>query len=155
MARPPYNYRTYFSEERRGDIAIIWIGQNGNDSDTVFTQTDLLIDHLVSYDKKFVVLPKTSSTDELDAQYIEKYGKHVVNIRAYLCQPIYDEDGTTIISSYGLADAGILPTTQDLTDIANKIVPTSLRYDGTHYNAYGYEILATLVAKKLAELQYI
>jgi len=61
------------------------------------------------------------------------YPGHYLDIRAYLVQR-------------GLSDAGITPTTQDNTDIASDIPPTSLRFDAIHPNAIGYQLIAQQVA---------
>ena len=46
----------------------------------------------------------------------------------------------------GLADAGITPTSQDLTDISQDIPPSSLRVDTTHLTPIGYSLIATKLA---------
>ena len=155
MDRPPYPYRTDFSETQRDRIWIIWIGQNGNSNEDVLMQVQWMIEHMTSLRKKYLVIPRPTSNDTDDASFQRLWGRNVVCIRAYLSQPIYDTDGTTIISSYGLADAGITPTAQDITDIQNGKVPTSLRIDAVHFNEHGYSILARLCYERLIELKYI
>jgi|GEM_PF-4005913 hypothetical protein len=155
MNRPPYPYRTFFSEEHRGDIAIIWIGQNGNVLEDVLSQVQLIIDHLKASYKKFLVIPKPTSTPEEDAEFERLWGRKVVKIRDYLSKPIYSADGVTVESSYGLSDAGFEPTEQDLIDVEAGKVPTSLRVDSVHFNNAGYEILAEQCYQRLIELKYI
>jgi lysophospholipase L1-like esterase len=67
-----------------------------------------------------------------------------VNIRQYLLD-------------YGLADAGITPTEQDLTDIANGMVPQSLRPTGDsyHLNAAGYTVVGKYLYKYVKQLGWI
>jgi hypothetical protein len=48
-----------------------------------------------------------------------------------------------------LGVAGITPTAQDILDIADDIVPNSLRSDGIHLNTAGYGVVSTGVQTKL------
>jgi lysophospholipase L1-like esterase len=77
----------------------------------------------------------------LNAQLSTIYGSSYLDIRAYLI-------------AHGLADAGITPTTQDTTDIANDCVPISLRAAGDtlHLNTAGYTVVAQQVAAKMTAL---
>jgi lysophospholipase L1-like esterase len=61
------------------------------------------------------------------------YPSHFFDIREYLVQ-------------HGLSDAGITPMTQDLTDIANDTVPSSLRVDQIHPTGAADALIATQVA---------
>lgn len=67
------------------------------------------------------------------------YGVRYLDIRAYLI-------------SDGLADAGITPTAQDLTDIAGDTVPVSLRSDSIHLSPSGYTVVAAQVHAKMQAL---
>ncbi|MCF6764128.1 hypothetical protein, partial [Pseudomonas fragi] len=71
-----------------------------------------------------------------------EFGRRFIPIRQYLVK-------------YGLADAGITPTAQDNADMASGTVPTSLRFDGVHWLAPGYTILANIVFQRLKELEWI
>jgi lysophospholipase L1-like esterase len=51
--------------------------------------------------------------------------------------------------NYGLVDAGITPTSQDLTDIAADVIPSSLRSDSTHFTAAGYTLVANFVSRAI------
>ena len=75
----------------------------------------------------------TSSTrTPYEKKMMNAFGKHFVNVRSYLsARAIYDE--------------GITPTTDDLAEMAEGKVPTSLRSDATHLNDNGYHALATLI----------
>lgn len=55
---------------------------------------------------------------------------------------------------YGLKKAGITPTAQDETDIANGVIPTSLRSDQVHQNEKWKIVTAWLVYQKGKELGY-
>jgi lysophospholipase L1-like esterase len=47
--------------------------------------------------------------------------------------------------NFGLAHAGIAPTSQDLIDVADDTIPASLRADTVHLNDYGQAVLADIV----------
>ncbi|MCI1017852.1 hypothetical protein HWD99_04360 [Microbacterium sp. C5A9] len=67
------------------------------------------------------------------------HGRRFINIRKWLID-------------YGLATAGITPTAGDLADIANDLVPPSLRVDRVHPTAQAYRLAALVVAARLREL---
>lgn len=54
----------------------------------------------------------------------------------------------------GLSVNSITPTTQDNTDIANDVVPTSLRADNIHYNNAGHLAYELFVRERIIELDY-
>ena len=68
-----------------------------------------------------------------------EFGARFINVREYLV-------------TNAIYDAGITPTAQDLTDIANGIPPTSLRNDATHYNETGQKFIAKFVAARVLQL---
>lgn len=138
----PTPYYTDWSWDRRNDVWIIWIGQNGPSETRAHTDAAAMIQHMQALEKRFLVIPKPTSTDADDSAWFELYGRRVVMARKYLVD-------------YGLEDAGITPTAQDLTDISNGVVPTSLRYDAVHWTADGYTILANLIHKRMQELRWI
>ena len=75
-------------------------------------------------------------------EYMKKYyGNKFVNLRDYILE-------------YGLEDAGITPTNQDITDIASGEMPTSLRNDSVHFNAKGYQIVANCIYQQGKILGY-
>lgn len=55
-------------------------------------------------------------------------------------------------SEVTLGQAGIAPTSQDLTDIANAVTPTSFRGagDNLHFNAAAYDVINTLILAAFA-----
>jgi hypothetical protein len=104
--------------------------------------------------KRFLVLGETNSAAEaalpnptsgatsvlvLNSRYRRQWGRRYVDVRGYLI-------------NYGLSDAGVTPTSQDIADIAAGIVPSSLRSDALHLNTSGYIIVAALVKLRLKEL---
>lgn len=135
----PTPFRTTYSESKRGDIQVIWIGQNGPSNERAIADARALFNHGTAVKRKALFISKPSSTDAEDSAWHDAFGRNFIAIRKYLVE-------------YGLADAGITPTAQDLIDISNGVVPTSLRGDSVHLNAAGYTIVGQQVFKRLVEL---
>ena len=132
-------------EQARGDITCIWIGQNGPSDTRSIQDAKAIIQHLTALNKRFIVISKpggTSAQDADDALWFAEFGRRFIPIRQYMVK-------------YGLADAGITPTSQDLIDMANGTVPSSLRVDAVHWVAAGYTILGNLVFQRLIELEWV
>jgi lysophospholipase L1-like esterase len=130
---------------RRGDIAIIWIGQNGPSNTRAIEDARAIVQYLTALDKRFLVISKpggTSSADTDDAAWFAAFGRRFLPVRQYMVE-------------FGLQDAGITPTSQDLTDIAAGTVPTSLRVDSVHWTAAGYTILGNLLFNRLTEMGWV
>jgi hypothetical protein len=138
----PEPFRTDYSEARRGDIYIIWIGQNGPSEVRARNDARAIIQHMSAGDKRWLVISKPTSSDADDALWHDEFGRRFIAIRKYLVE-------------FGLADAGIPPTSQDITDMSNGVVPTSLRTDAVHWNSAGYTILGQQVYNRLLELGWI
>lgn len=156
-------------EQYRDHITIIWIGQNlpnwvdGNSNSTrnnerAINDAKAIINHLTSLDKRYLVISKPSGGNEVDVEdsrWFEEFGQYFIPIRQYLTTPIYAGDGTTVISCYGIEDAGFTATPSDITDIIQGRIPPSLRNDGVHWKAQVYEVLAKVIYKKLKELKWV
>jgi hypothetical protein len=138
----PMTWLSTEAEARRGDITVIWIGQNGPGNERAIQDARAIIEHLNTAEKRWLVISRPTSTDAEDARWHEEFGRRFIAIRKYMVQ-------------YGLSDAGITPTAQDTTDMANGIVPTSLRYDGVHWLGPGYTILGQQVRNRLKEMGWI
>jgi hypothetical protein len=138
----PSPYRPYFSNARRGDIYVIFMGQNGPSIDRAIQDTKAIIQHMTALNKRFIVISKPTGTDADDAKYFAEFGRRFISIRQYMV-------------AYGLQDAGITPTAQDNIDIAAGVVPASLRVDSVHWNQAGSTICGTQVAKRLIELEWV
>lgn len=130
------------AKPRLGDIHIIWIGQNGPNNPRAISDAKAMIQRMSALGKRFLVISKPTSTDADDAAWFAEFGRRFVAIRKYMVL-------------YGLQDAAITPTTQDTTDIANGVVPTSLRKDSVHWTPTGYSILANVIFKRLKEMGWI
>ena len=154
----PTAIRTAFDRERNGksEIMVIFIGQNGGytDIDDLIRTHRLMIDHFKG--KEYVILGLSSGTAAQRADYeaamTEAFGRRFVSLRAYLAHPIYDTDGKTIISCYGLDDAGLDPTDADIERIKNGQVPQTLLSDSVHYTAETKTVIGTMLYKKMVEL---
>ena len=112
-----------WSIERKNDIQVIFIGQNGGytNIDDLVRQQRLMIEH--SNNDKYIILGLTSGSAteraELEQRMIREYGRRYINLREY-------------ISTYGMEDAELEPTETDLAEMAEGKVPTSLRFDTVH-----------------------
>lgn len=155
----PINRTQYFLNEyaigRQEDIYIIWIGQNGPSDTRAIQDARALIESMRTAHKKFLVIPRPTANETESLLWFKEFGNRAVLATEYIITPIYDTDGVTVISSYGLDDAGITPTAGDITDIENGIVPRSLRADFVHWTAAGYEILANLIHQRMIQLGWI
>ena len=135
-------------------IKVIWSGTNDGYNmfnheggvEHVVKEIKLLVDTA----EKYIVVGchdcnSSFSYDQLlafNTKLKDTFGNHYVDI--------YD-----FIIKYGLAYEGLTATQQDKTDIANNIVPTSLRSDAIHFNSYGYDIVANLIYERLCALGYL
>lgn len=143
----PTAIRTDFDINRnRPKIMIIFIGQNGGYTDTsdLINQHRLMIEH--SKAESFIVLGLSSGTASQRSGYEEamrkEFGRRFISLREYL-------------STYGLADAGIEPTEQDLAMMAQGQTPQSLLSDSVHYNSECKAVIGSMIYKKIKELNMI
>ena len=145
LANRPLPLYLDIGDQARGDITIIWIGQNGPNDVRAIQDAKAIIQRMTALDKRYLVISKpggSSTSDVDDAAWFAEFGRRFIPIRQYLVK-------------YGLADAGITPTAQDNADMASGTVPTSLRFDGVHWLAPGYTILANIVFQRIIELEWI
>lgn len=143
---------TNFSELRRKDIAVIWIGRNNlTAKDRIIADIKAMVKHMSASNPRFIIMGVTTAKREVtastnyvairalnDALYLE-YGKRFIDVHTHL-------------TTYGLLDAGIPATTADTADISLGVVPISLRVDTVHLNTAGKTVVANLVAERLKEL---
>lgn len=157
----PTAIRTKFDRERNGkdEIMIIFMGQNGgyNDVEKLIDMHRKMIDHFKG--KEYIILGLSSGTaaerKEYETAMKAAFGRRFISLRAYLAAPIYDEDGVTIRSCYGLEDAGMIPTQEDLASIAIGEVPPSLLHDGLHYKNETQTVIGTMLYQKMVELNIL
>lgn len=130
----------------RNYIPIIWAGTNDAPStETDATNIARLIHAMVNYSNReeYLVLGLTvkAYADVVNKILAYEFGRHYVDVKSYLI-------------NYGLDDNNITPTSQDETDVANGVVPASLRYDSVHFNDYGYTAVANCVYNHGKDLGY-
>lgn len=126
------------------NVMIIWIGQNGgyDDVNTLISQINQMIK--LNNTTNYLVISLTSGGKETINTVLNKeFGVKFIDARQYLID-------------YGLDDAGLTPTQEDLDNISNNLVPKSLLVDSdnVHFNKYGYTIIANLEYKRGKELGY-
>lgn len=154
----PTAIRTAFDRERNGaeEIMVIFMGQNGGykDNADLIRMHRLMIDHCKG--KEYVVLGLSSGTEAQRREYEDAmkdaFGRRFISLRAYLAHPIYDNDGETVISCYGLDDAGLDATDEDIERIKVGQVPQTLLSDAVHYTAATKKVIGTMLCKKMVEL---
>ena len=135
-----------FGELYRNSIPVFWAGTN--DSPTTADDAEhitKIIRSMANHSNRdeYLVLGLTvkSYADTVNASLAYEFGQHYVDVKSYLI-------------NYGLDINNLTPTEQDTTDIANGVVPTSLRYDSVHFNDYGYIAVATCVYEAGKDLGY-
>lgn len=142
VANRPFPFYLDFAKAHLGDIHIIWIGQNGPSTDRAISDAKAMIEHMNTLSKRYLVISKPTASTTDDAAFFAAFGERFVPIKRYLIE-------------FGLQDANINPTDQDLADIAANNIPSSLRSDAVHWNAAGYAILGQQIFKKLNQLGWI
>lgn len=165
----PTALRTDFDVNHNKDIMIIFIGQNGgyDDVQDLINMHKLIIDHNSSDSKQYLILGLSSGTAAQRADYEsamkKAFGRRFLSLREYLAHPIYGEDGTTIVSCYGLADQGLEPGSVEyngqtyvaLDEIATGTVPHQILADSVHYTAGTKTVIGNLVYKTMRELNIL
>ena len=148
------------AKKQKGSVLIICIGQNtgwNNDGSLLVKQVKGIIDYYKSTRFLVIGIPHSKVHDWQiagnDALKLE-FGRHYIDVEEYMKTPIYDADGTTIISSYALDDCNLTPTSEDIVNIGQNKYPTQIMSDSTHFNRYGYTIWANLEYQRGKELGY-
>lgn len=141
---------TYAMKSMRDNINIIWIGTNGGftTSAELIECIEAMIDYMSPIKKKYIVIgvhhlvsTVTETFETIEKNMSIHFGRHFINQRKYMLE-------------YGLSDARITPTAEDITAISQGKIPPSLLYDDVHYNDKGYNIIATLASERGKELGY-
>lgn len=148
------------AKKQKGSVLIICIGQNtgwNNDGSLLVKQVKGIIEYYKSTRFLVIGIPHSKVHDWQiagnDALKLE-FGRHYIDVEEYMKTPIYDADGTTIISSYALDDCNLTPTSEDIVNIGQNKYPTQIMSDSTHFNRYGYTIWANLEYQRGKELGY-
>ena len=85
--------------------------------------------------------PRGLMLTEWETALEQAYGDHFLNTRLYLIEN-------------GLSDCGLEETEEDREGYEYGKISKQLRYDWTHFNAYGYFSQALAIYKKGVELGY-
>ena len=153
------------NKNRKGNINIIWMGQNGekhedhsgwNSEDDLVNQIRKMVE-IANTDRYLILGLHTkdlTSRKLLEEKMYNEFGRHYINLRKYLSTPIYDTDGRTIISSYGLDDVKFSATDNDKRFIGMGYCPPSLLTDGVHGKDEFFDIITKLVYDRGNELGY-
>jgi lysophospholipase L1-like esterase len=144
----PYKLTFADSVSLKNKTMVIWSGSNNSPTlsniDNVISKINAMINY--NGNNNYIVVGMTSLTAMPDVLEINKrmalaFGDHFLDISEYL-------------RTYGLEDAGITPTAQDIIDIANGDIPTSLRTDPVHLTTKANEIVANQIYIKGQGLGY-
>ena len=148
------------ARKQKGSVLIICIGQNtgwNNDGSLLVKQVKGIIEYYKSTRFLVIGIPHSKMNGWQiagnDALKLE-FGRHYIDVEEYMKTPIYDADGTTIISSYALDDCNLTPTSEDIVNIGQNKYPTQIMSDSIHFNRYGYTIWANLEYQRGKELGY-
>ena len=148
------------ARKQKGSVLIICIGQNtgwNNDGSLLVKQVKGIIEYYKSTRFLVIGIPHSKMNGWQiagnDALKLE-FGRHYIDVEEYMKTPIYDADGTAIISSYALDDCNLTPTSEDIVNIGQNKYPTQIMSDSIHFNRYGYTIWANLEYQRGKELGY-
>lgn len=118
-------------------IQIFFVGTN--DAPTTKEKAERtvgIVQNMVKFygGKRYLVIGMTQKNyaEYTNPIFAQTFGNNYVDARNYMIR-------------YGLSDSNITPTSQDTEDVANGLIPTSLRSDSIHFNDYGYTALANCV----------
>ncbi|WP_243875405.1 hypothetical protein [Lactiplantibacillus plantarum] len=149
--------RTYFDRTHNNPyLMIIFMGQNGGytDNDDLVRMHKLMIEH--SHAKNVLILGMhtgtASSRGDYETAMKNEFGRKFFSLRQYLAHPVYGTDGKTIKSCWGLDDAGLTATNDDLAKIEIGQVPLQLLLDGTHYTTATREVVGNAIYNYLVGL---
>lgn len=141
--RPTAIITAYDREHNNPNLMVIFMGQNGGYADIsdLVNKHKLMVEH--SNAKKVIVLGLSSGTAESRADYESEmrkaFGRYFISLRDYL-------------SKYGLADAGLTATNEDITAMNEGRVPPQLLADTVHYTSACKTVIGNMLYKKCKEL---
>ena len=143
-------FKTFgMNDSKPDDILVIFAGTNDlPDSKNVKNLIELERSMLeaAQCDKYIIVgLTYAGGIPEIDAvneALAKEFGDHFIDIRKYML-------------NYGLADAGIEPSEQDMADIRKGEIPSSLRRDYVHGNKLYHRLLGQQIYRRMQYLGYV
>lgn len=128
-------------------IPITWLGRNNFSIPTmqqIIDDTKACIARYASNPQRFIVMGIINDAGEPSGNGNWTAIQTINNALETLYPDNYIDIRSVLIRE-GLAIAGITATAQDLIDIANDVIPSSLRSDTTHLNTAGYGVVAFAV----------
>ncbi|MDY1005758.1 hypothetical protein [Curtobacterium sp. CFBP9011] len=141
---PGSRFYSQDGKAHRNDVSVFWPGRNNPNASQVLRDMATMV-AFQGVSPRFLVLGVLNNSAEikgtagynnilsLNAQIGATYPSSYFDMRSWLVQN-------------GLSAAGLTATAQDTADIANDVVPTSLRFDATHPNRFGYLAIGAKVA---------
>lgn len=153
-AVPPNSPFVPDTHDSAGCIVILWAGQNNMPAVAqILSDTDAVLAPYVRQHRPFLVIGQIPDERELvgtiryraraqiNAALMQRYGANYVDLRAYLVER-------------GLKDANIEPDAHDLENIANGVVPHSLRQDYVHFTSVGFRLVAEYLAATIKDRRW-
>lgn len=148
---PPQSPLRIIKDIRAGDIVVVWQGRNDNtEPDQIKENNRRMVALARSVGAHVMVLTVINGNYALERKGGARYQTFVDLAADTMTEfPVETLDIRRLLISQGLSRAGITPTAQDLIDIADDIVPESLRSDNIHGNASFYTIVAEAIHEHL------
>ena len=129
-------------------ISVVWFGTNGmanteSYADELVNAYKIVAKYLPTSKFIFIGLHKFNKTigEYFENLMFKEFGNKFFNIRDYCCTSM-------------IYDAGITPTSADLSNMANGVCPSSLLYDGLHFKPVSNVCIGTRIFEMMTDLGY-
>ena len=140
--------KTHEFEEYKNKTLILWCGSNNAPNSTTIQDVVKLLKVMINYNNtnNYIIIGLTSLTampelKQCNEELMKDFGYHYIDISYYL-------------RTYGLEDAGITPTEQDIEDINKGNIPSSLRIDAVHLTTKANQLVGKRIFEKGKNLGY-
>jgi hypothetical protein len=137
---------TQAMRDYRSGIHVLWWGINdgATDASHIIARIRALTEWLTDPVPRYLVVGTSGGIGRatINQQLLQEFGRRYINVLAYL------------LSDAAFTESDITKTAQDIIDIGNTTVPTSFRFDSTHFNDIGYWLLAKLVRDRILEMEW-
>ena len=137
-------------ETTNAKFQVIWAGRNnGGDSSTVLSDVSLMVKLFKKNNPKVKILVLSVINGAGEGSGTGAYsGILNVNLALASLNATYVDVRRCLVQD-ALKEERLSPTPQDILDMQNDLVPTQLRSDGIHLNAFGYHAVAVCVANTM------
>lgn len=137
------------------DIVVIWSGRNDPRTNSQIQNIKNNIQSMVDYlsnNQQFVIV-SVCNGDSVNEGVGTAAHSNIVLLNNTLRSSFENNflDLRKYMVEQAIYDSGIIPTQQDICDMNSDCIPTSLRSDGVHFNAKGYEMAGRYIAKFIEE----